>query len=107
MNAVVTMRKLLAGQDGLCGNFNCIAEDDQMSAVTERGFGNPIDQNASLFIDCPPPPHEQTKAQGALPDLQECEGELLKAAKTQCADLEGAQKECCIFDVCASGDPAA
>merc|ERR1719270_2175022 len=61
MNAVITMRKLVDGQDGLCGNFNCGADDDQKPAVQQRLMDFPIEQNQSAFRDCPPPPKAQTK----------------------------------------------
>merc|ERR1719210_3135969 len=101
------MRKLVDGQDGLCGNFNCGADDDQKPAVQQRLMDFPIEQNQSAFRDCPPPPKAQTKRHGEKPDVQKCEGELYEQAKKMCESLQQGPKDDCIFDVCASKDPEA
>jgi hypothetical protein len=100
MNAVITMRKLSGGMDGYCGNFNCLGEDDTLDELGKRGLASPLAM--SNFQD--QAPAAQTQASGAAPKtLNDCDPALLEKAKASCAGADGAMKDDCIFDVCASG----
>lgn len=100
MNAVLTMRKLGGDMDGYCGNFNCLAEDDTLDELAKRGLAAPLAM--SSFPE--KAPASQTKPSGEAPKtLNDCAPELLKKAEESCAGAQGAMKEDCMFDVCASG----
>lgn len=52
-NVVVSMRRLHGGQDGYCGNFNCEVDDDEPEALRQRGLGDEIPEEQSLFGTMP------------------------------------------------------
>jgi len=104
MNAVITMRKPSGSIDGYCGNFNCLAEDDTLEELGKRGLAAPL--GASSFQD--KAPADQSQASGGSPKtLNDCSTELLAQAEESCKSSEGAMKQDCIFDVCASGSAEA
>lgn len=110
MNAVITMQKLVGGQDGYCGNFDCDSSNDFMADLKQRGQSGALEPSGSLFSWLPPLPKEQASPPEGVqsPDIQDCVGELLKQADRICGGMpEPGMRESCIFDVCASGNTAA
>lgn len=49
VNFAITMSQRDSGQDGLCGNFNCIASDDNMGFLAERSSIDVL-PSESLFM---------------------------------------------------------
>lgn len=100
MNAVITMRKLHSDMDGYCGNFNCVAEDDTIEKLGERGLADPM----SLKGFSLPPPAKTAKADGEPPkSINDCPPERLEEGEKVCKDVQGSVRESCLYDYCISG----
>jgi len=97
-NVVLEMRKLSGGQDGYCGNFNCLAEDDTR-------LHEPVTTGETLFSSGPTAPPSQLEPSGPLPHLADCAPERKSEAKRVCGNLTGDIRKECIFDCCASSEP--
>lgn len=105
MNAVITMRKVKGKQDGYCGNFNCDPEDDTLPELEKRQYKGPCEAEDSLFRSAPEGPRNQSHAKGLIPSLENCDPDVLKQAKVNCASA-GRMKNACILDTCAANMPA-
>lgn len=95
INVRLTMHPM--GQDGHCGNFNGVAEDDRRTAVRARlgKFGVP--QNELIF-----PGTKTVINPGNRPDPNDCPEGALKAAMETCKASENKffPSTACIIDTC-------
>lgn len=69
MNAVITMRMVEGGMDGLCGNFNCEGADDSLESIKKRGLGASINGDDNLFKGAPALPPQYLQRQGPAEEL--------------------------------------
>jgi len=101
MNAKITMPKQ-GGQDGVCGNFNGVAQDDQGQDLHKR-FGHGVSSSEDMFSN-PIPLHSPQK----MPDSKRCSPAKLTQAKNICrlaAKQEGWSFAECLGDVCDEHTP--
>lgn len=92
-NVVITMRRV-PGQSGLCGNFNCNQEDDEVNIMGEfeaspSAFPPQLSSPAGWRIRTGPSPDEV---------MATCPDHVKQSAG--CGDLAEAEKRSCIFDAC-------
>jgi hypothetical protein len=100
IDALITMTKQ-AQQDGHCGNFNGIAEDDTKEQILLRLPGQ-VSPRHDMF-----PPTTFNKVPRKPFTLQDCEPGLLAKAKRRCHRMNtGAPAgivSACVMDVCLEG----
>mmetsp|Transcript_33213 Transcript_33213/g.98880 ORF Transcript_33213/g.98880 Transcript_33213/m.98880 type:complete len:471 (-) Transcript_33213:92-1504(-) len=84
-------------QDGHCGNFNDLPEDDARMAVRARIGKNGVAEGDLIF----PGPKLPIRP-GGRPDLSDCPDEELKAAMTKCKAAENKffPSHGCLIDAC-------
>jgi len=102
MNAVITMRKAINGQDGYCGNFNCDADDDTMDKLTERGLEHKIGPSESMFEHVGFGPAYQQIAACKRPTLETCDPDVMAGAKASCASKAAGEMDGCLLEACAT-----
>jgi len=85
------------GQDGHCGNFNNVKDDDKRTAVRSRVGKNGVAENDLIF----PGPKTVIK-DGNRPDLNDCpEGELkIAMEKCKAAEKKFFPSNACLIDTC-------
>mmetsp|Transcript_101162 Transcript_101162/g.200935 ORF Transcript_101162/g.200935 Transcript_101162/m.200935 type:complete len:684 (+) Transcript_101162:44-2095(+) len=110
VNAVLTTWKVPGGQDGLCGNFNCNQNDDDLDSLQQRGVADPIPAGQSLFAHAAAAAPAWVMKRVAPPSLEECDPSVRAEAVKRCRGLADGGAEACIFDACAThvgaGPPA-
>jgi hypothetical protein len=100
IDAEITMPRR-GHQDGHCGNFNGIAEDDTKVRIEARGPWN-VDRKSLLF-----PPTEFNDQTPKPYTMQDCPANILKDGQTRCKrDYprgNAALLSACVLDVCRNG----
>jgi hypothetical protein len=100
IDAEITMPRR-GHQDGHCGNFNGIAEDDTKVRIEARGPWN-VDRKSLLF-----PPAEFNDQTPKPYTMQDCPANILKDGQTRCKrDYprgNAALLSACVLDVCRNG----
>jgi len=103
VDVMITMPPQIGGQDGHCGNYNAVADDDTQQHLLER-MGSTVSLRDSLFGTQSAPAETPT---GKV-TLDDCPQELKQKAMELCdnvsADnLRDVFAERCVFDVCFGG----
>eukprot|EP00930_Biecheleria_cincta_P014799 TRINITY_DN12580_c0_g1_i1.p1 TRINITY_DN12580_c0_g1~~TRINITY_DN12580_c0_g1_i1.p1 ORF type:complete len:158 (-),score=35.16 TRINITY_DN12580_c0_g1_i1:98-541(-) len=96
INAKIDMPKQV-GQDGVCGNFNGVAQDDKGQDLHRR-FGHGVSSGENMFSN-PIPWHSPQ----LMPDSRRCSPDMLARAKQICqlaAQQDGWSFAECLGDVC-------
>lgn len=101
VNAVITTWKIVGGQDGFCGNFNCNQADDGLEALTARGASLPIPPGESLFKHGAPAP-TWVMRKVVPPSIDDCDPAVKARAEKDCGGLPHGGTKACIFDACAA-----
>jgi len=98
INVRITMKQI-SGQDGHCGNFNMIADDDTTEQITLRM--GPMPQSESLFRNYVAP------SPGKLLTVDDCpphkQADAGQTCKTTQPNMRPEILHACIFDVCFAG----
>jgi len=105
VNAVLEMQKLEFPMDGLCGNFDCNPDDEDLAALVSRGLGGALSWQDSNFHFATGTFHEKdfVKGSGNEDVLANCDQDLLAKGREACGAGKGvddAQAKACLFDVC-------
>jgi len=100
-NTVIETRKVPGSQDGYCGNFNCIKDDDSLEALRQRGMADTIPEGESLFRYGKKAPAWVMK-KVATPSLEDCDPAVRAKATVACKGLPNGEAEACVFDACAA-----
>jgi len=101
VNAVITTWKVVGGQDGFCGNFNCDQVDDGLEALTARGASLPIPAGESLFKHGAAAP-SWVMREVTPPSIDDCDPAVKARAEHACRGLPHGGAKACIFDACAA-----
>jgi len=101
VNAVITTWKVVGGQDGFCGNFNCDQADDGLEALTARGASLPIPAGESLFKHGAAAP-AWVMREVTPPSIDGCDPAVKARAENTCKGLPQGGTKACIFDACAA-----
>jgi len=102
LNVRITMAAVGGGQDGSCGNFNGLAEDDSTAAIKGR-IGQRVPACDLLFHAAAP-----VGPGGQHVTMADCEQQkrehAMKICKEKQPEAGGKLLESCVFDVCFAGD---